>query len=46
MSNGKEKPDGNSFRYIIGEGENSLALVILDDSDPDYDGVKIRCARI
>ena len=46
LSNKKEKPDGNSFRYIIGEARDCLSLVILDDSDPDYNGVKIRCARI
>jgi hypothetical protein len=46
LSNSEAKPDGNSFRYIIGEGDNNLALVILDDSDPDYNGVKVRCARI
>lgn len=46
MSNGKKKPDGNSFRYLIGEGKESIAIIILDDSDPDYNGVKVRCARI
>ena len=46
LSNKEEKPDGNSFRYLIGEGRDCLSLIILDDSDPDYDGVKISCARI
>ncbi|MBR6940760.1 MAG: hypothetical protein IKH65_08140 [Clostridia bacterium] len=37
----KERIDGYSFRCIIGESGDSYHFYVLDDSDRNFDGVKI-----
>ncbi len=37
----REKIDGYSFRCIIGESGDSYHFYVIDDSDRDYDGVKV-----